>query len=71
MKISCVIGYGSFELLFIPFGLCKTPTTFCTLINDVFRIFLDKSMIVYLYDIIMFSENMEDHKRHLAEALSI
>jgi hypothetical protein len=41
-KIACVTRYGSFEFLFIPFGLCNAPTTFCTLLNDVFRPFLDK-----------------------------
>jgi hypothetical protein len=62
-----VTRYGSFEFLVMPFGLCNAPTTFCTLMNDVFRPFLDKSVVVYLDDIVVFSENMEDHKRHLEE----
>jgi hypothetical protein len=50
--------YGSFEFLVIPFGLCNAPTTFCTSMNNVLRPFLDKSMVVYLDDIVVFSENM-------------
>jgi hypothetical protein len=54
-----------FEFLVMPFGLCNALATFCTLMNDVFKPFLDKSMVVYLDDIVVFNENMEDHKRHL------
>jgi hypothetical protein len=48
-------------------GCAMLQLPFCTLMNDVFRPFLDKSVVVYLDDIVVFSENMEDHKRHLAE----
>jgi hypothetical protein len=66
-KTTMVTRYGSFEFLVMPFGLCNAPTTFCTLMNDVFKPFLDKSVVVYLDDIVVFSENMEDHKKHLVE----
>ena len=61
-----VIRYGSFEFLVFPFGLCNTPTTFCTLMNDVLRPYLDSFVVVYLDNIVVFSDNMEDHKKHLA-----
>lgn len=58
-KITYVMRYGSFEFLIIPFGLCNAPDTFCILMNNVFNLFLDNIMV--------FNENMEDHKRHLVE----
>lgn len=39
--------------------------------NDVFKLFLDKSVVVYLDVIVVFSENMEDHKRHLEDVWGI
>ena len=58
--------YGSFEFLVMSFGLCNTPTKFCMLINEVFRLFLEKLVVVYLDDIVVFNDSIEDHKQHLA-----
>ena len=66
-KTTCVTRYGSFEFMVMSFGLCNDPTTFCSLMNNVLRPFLDKFVVVYLDDIVVFSENMEEHKKHLAE----
>jgi hypothetical protein len=57
----------SFEFLVMPFGLCNFPTTFCTLMNDVFRSILGQVNGCLLDDIVVFSENMEDHKKHLVK----
>ena len=65
-KTAIVTRYGSFEFLVMPFGLCNAPATFCTLMNDVLRQYLDTFVVVYLDDIVIFSDNMEDHKKHLA-----
>jgi hypothetical protein len=67
VKTTCVTRYGNFEFLVMPFGLCNSPASFCTLMNDVFRPFLDKFVVVYLDDIVVFSESMEDHEKHLAQ----
>lgn len=67
IKITCMTRYGSFEFLVMPFGLCNAPTMFCTLMSDVLRPFLDKSIVVYLDDIVIFSETMEEQKKHLVE----
>lgn len=66
-KTMVVTRYGSFDFMVMPFGLCNAPATFCTLMNDVFRPFLDKFVVVYLDDILVFSKTLEEHKEHLAQ----
>ena len=65
-KTTIVTRYGSFEFLVMPFRLCNAPATFCTLMNDVLRPHLGTFVVVYLDDIVIFNDNMEDHKKHLA-----
>ena len=65
-KIAIVTRYGSFEFLVMPFGLCNTLAMFCTLMNDVLRPYLDSFVVVYLDDIVVFNDNMEDYKKTLA-----
>ena len=52
-KKTCVTRYGSFDFLIMEFGLCNAPANFSTLMNNVLRSFLDKSVVVYLDDIIV------------------
>jgi hypothetical protein len=66
-KMTCMTRYGSFKFLVMPFGLCNSPTSFFTLMNDVLRPFLDKLVVVYMDDNVVFRESMEDHKKHLAQ----
>uniref|UniRef100_A0A803PU52 Reverse transcriptase n=1 Tax=Cannabis sativa TaxID=3483 RepID=A0A803PU52_CANSA len=40
-KTTCVTRYGSYQFLVMPFGLANAPTTFCTLMNEVFHAFID------------------------------
>ncbi|KAA0036157.1 RNA-directed DNA polymerase-like protein [Cucumis melo var. makuwa] len=64
-KTTCVTRYGSFEFLVMPFGLTNAPATFCTLMNQVFHEYLDKFVVVYLDDIVVYSTTMEEHRDHL------
>ena len=57
--------YGHFESLVMPFGLCNAPATFQHFINDVFRDLLDQFVIAYLDDILIFSDNLEEHRKHV------
>ena len=63
-KTTCVTRYA-FEFLVMPFGLTNAPATFCKLMNDVLYEFLDRFVVVYLDDIVVYSESWEDHLVHL------
>ncbi|WRX27655.1 Reverse transcriptase domain - like 10 [Theobroma cacao] len=64
-KTAKMICYNSFEFLVMPFILTNAPATFCKLINKVLSSFLDKFMVVYLDDIIVYSRTMTEHVGHL------
>ncbi len=49
----------------MPFGLTNMLIIFQHLMNDVFREYMDDFMVCYINDILIFSKNMEDHKRHV------
>ena len=68
-KIAFRTRYGHYEYLVLPFNLTNAPATFMGLMNEVFRSLLDKSVVIYLDDILIYSRSWEDHKRHIAEVL--
>ena len=57
-KTTFRMRYGSFEWLVMPFGLTNAPTAFQRFMNDVFSDLLDVCIIVYLDDILIYSEDM-------------
>ena len=61
--------YGSFEWRVMPFGLTNAPSAFQRFMNDIFSDLLDVHIIVYLDDILIFSDNPTDHKKHVREVL--
>lgn len=61
--------YGSFEFVVLPFGLTNAPGFFMRLMNDIFAEYLDRFVIVYLDDILIYSETWEEHLEHLEMVL--
>lgn len=61
--------YGHFEYQVMPFGLANAPASFQALMNDILRPFLDISVIVYLDDILIYSQDTEEHTLHVQQVL--
>lgn len=68
-KTAFVTSQGLFEYNVLPMGLCNSPGVFQALMNDTFREYLDRFVLVFLDDIIIYSDTLEDHERHLRLAL--
>ncbi|KAF8757114.1 hypothetical protein RHS01_03966 [Rhizoctonia solani] len=62
--------YGLFEYLVMPFGLTNAPAAFQHFMNDLFRDLIDVTVVIYLDDILIFSEVPKDHPGHVREVLS-
>ncbi|CDO68991.1 hypothetical protein BN946_scf184762.g7 [Trametes cinnabarina] len=61
--------YGFFEWLVMPFRLLNTLAAFQRFVNEVFAGLLDVCVIVYLNDILIYSNSLEEHRQHVKEVL--
>nr|GEW00533.1 putative reverse transcriptase domain-containing protein [Tanacetum cinerariifolium] len=63
--------YGHFEFQVMPFELINAPPVFMDLMNRVCKPYLDKFVIVFIDDILIYSNNKEDHEEHLMIILDL
>ncbi|GJW79917.1 putative reverse transcriptase domain-containing protein [Tanacetum coccineum] len=57
--------YGHYEFQVMPFGLTNTPEVFMDLMNRVCKLYLDKFVIVFIDDILIYSKDKKEHEEHL------
>ena len=63
--------YGHYEFTVVPFGLSNAPIVFMCLMNGVFKEYLDNFVIVFLDDILNYSETKKEHEKHLRMVLQV
>nr|GEW98803.1 hypothetical protein [Tanacetum cinerariifolium] len=71
LKTAFRTHYGHFEFTVMLFGLTNTPTVFMDLINRVCRPYLDKFVIVFMDDILIYSKTQDEHVEHLRLVLKL
>ena len=62
--------YGSFEWLVMPKGLMNAPASFQRFMNDIFANMIDISVVMYLDDILVYSNDPKQHSAHVWEVLT-
>ncbi|SOV01667.1 uncharacterized protein UDID_18169 [Ustilago sp. UG-2017a] len=62
--------YGLFQYNVMPFGLTNAPASFQHLMNDMFKDMLDRSLIIYLDDLLIYSSTLKQHQEHVSAVLA-
>lgn len=70
-KITYVTRYDSYEFLVTAFRLMNAPATFSTLMNKLFHPYLDQFVVLYLNDIIVYSNILKEHVVHLIKVFQV
>ncbi len=68
-KTAFVTPTGHYEYLVMPYGLVNAPSVFQGYMNEVFRDYLHRFVLVYINDILVYSRNEAEHRLHISEVL--
>jgi hypothetical protein len=68
-KTPLITKYGLYEFTVMSFGLTNAPAYFMYLTNSVFMDYLDKFVVVFIDDILVYSQNDQQHEEHLRKVL--
>jgi hypothetical protein len=68
-KTTFITKYGLYEFTVMSFGLTNAPAYFMYLMNSVFMDYLDKFIVVFIDDILVYSQNEQEHEEHLRKVL--
>lgn len=63
--------WGHYQFRVMPFGLTNAPATFKSFMNEILSPYLNKFVVVYLDDILIFSQSLTDHRKHLRMVLDV
>ncbi|GJS41752.1 hypothetical protein Tco_0566795, partial [Tanacetum coccineum] len=63
--------YGHYEFQVMPFGLTNAPAVFMDLMNRVYKPYLDKFVIVFINDILIYSKDKKEHEEHLMTIIEL
>ncbi|GKF20109.1 putative reverse transcriptase domain-containing protein, partial [Tanacetum coccineum] len=63
--------YGYYEFQVMPFGLTNAPAVFMDLMNQVCKPYLDRFVIVFIDDILIYSKSRKEHEGHLNEGIHV
>jgi hypothetical protein len=63
--------YGHYEFMVMPFGLTNAPAVFLDLMNRVCKPYLEKFVIIFIEDILIYSRSQEEHAKHLKLILEL
>jgi hypothetical protein len=68
-KTTFITKYGLYEFMVMSFGLTNAPAYFMYLMDNVFMDYLDKFVVVFIDDILIYSQNEQEHEEHLRKVL--
>jgi len=69
LKMALRTRYCHYEFLIMPFGVISAPAIFMDLMNWIFSLFLNKFVVIFIDDILIYSKNEEEHAEYLRNVL--
>ena len=70
-KIAFKTRWGLYEYLVMPFGLTNAPAQFMSMMNDLLGDYLDRFILIFLDNILIYSANVQEHTEHLRKVLQV